>query len=311
MSDDADFVGSVLSFTSIGGSPRFAFSLLLGLSVGGGEEFTSGVFLSLSLGTDLVDDGNELLFRISSSESQVLSLFSDLSNEGFEVDLSLGFSFSVVDDGLLKGSSEFTNLVRDGLELFGGEGGSEGDEGEDGVFTTDSVEFSEDGFSIGFRGDGTELGSDDVKSLNDLGGLDLSGLEGFVVLSSGVSELFLLFVEDVELGGLGFDVSLEELLGGGELVDLVGGFSDFVGSEVDSSVVSVDFSLTFNLVSSVLKIGILLLEDEILSQLLEHLGDVSKGSLVLELEGDGIEELSSHVRVLKLLELSIDHLVGV
>lgn len=139
-------------------------------------------------------DGSEFLFRISSSEGQVLSLLTDLGDEGLEVELGLGFSLSVVDDGLFKGSSELSDLVRDGLELLWGEGGSEGDEGKDGVLTTDSVEFSEDGLSIRFRGDGAELGGNDVKGLNDLGGGDLTSLESFVVIGSGVSEgLFLFF----------------------------------------------------------------------------------------------------------------------
>lgn len=44
------------------------------------------------------------------------------------------------------------------------------DEGKDGVFTTDLVQFSEDGFSVAFRLDGAQLGGDDVEGFNNLGG---------------------------------------------------------------------------------------------------------------------------------------------
>lgn len=74
-----------------------------------------------------------------------------------------------------------------------------------------------------------------------------------------------MFVKDLELLNFGFNLGLKEVLLVGELVDLVGGFGDFVGSEVNSSVVSVDLSLTFNLVGGVLKVGILLLEDQVFS----------------------------------------------
>jgi hypothetical protein len=60
-------------------------------------------------------------------------------------------------------------------------------------------------------------------------------------------------------------------------LDVVAGFSDFVGSEVNSSVITVDFSFTVSFLSSVNEISILLLEDEIFSQILEHFGDVTEG----------------------------------
>lgn len=58
----------------------------------------------------------------------------------------------------------------DGLELLGGEGGGEGDEGQNGVLTTDSVEFSKDGFSVTFWGNSSEFRGDNVEGFNDLGG---------------------------------------------------------------------------------------------------------------------------------------------
>jgi hypothetical protein len=54
----------------------------------------------------------------------------------------------------------------------------------------------------------------------------------------------------------------------GEGLDLLGGFGDFVGSIVDSSVVLVDLGLTINFVLGVFHVSLLLVEDQVLSQLL-------------------------------------------
>lgn len=311
MSDDADFDGSLLSVSGILASPCLAFGFLLDLSSGGGVEFSSGVILSLLGGSELVVHGDELVLGVSLGVLEGGSLLFEIVDGLLEVELSLDFLFLVIDDGLLKGGSELGDLVLDALELLGGEGGGEGDEGEDGVLTTDSGELGEDGFSISFGLDGAQLGGNDVEGLNDLGGLDLSLFERLVVLGSLLSELLLLLVEDVELGLLVLDFSLEEVSLSAESLDVVAGFGDFVGSEVDSSVVAVDFSLAVSLLSGVDEVGILLLEDEVLSEVLEHLGDVTEGRLVLHLEGDGVEDLLSERMVLEGFELSEDSGVGV
>lgn len=121
MSDDSDFVGSVLGVSGILGSPGITFGFLLGLSSGGGIEFLSGVVLSLLLDSQLLGDLDDLNFSISSGDGQSLSLFGHLSDEGLEVELSLGFSFSVVNEGLFEGGSQFSNLVLDGGEFLSGE----------------------------------------------------------------------------------------------------------------------------------------------------------------------------------------------
>lgn len=126
------------------------------------------------------------------------------------------------------------------------------DEGQDGVLTTDSVEFSENGFSITFGLDGAQFGGNDVEGFNHLGGGGFSLLEVFVVLSSSVSQDLLLLVEDVQLDDLVLDLSLEEVELLGQSLDLVAGLGDFVRSEFDSSVVSVDFSLAISQGGSVL-----------------------------------------------------------
>jgi hypothetical protein len=56
LSDDTDFVGSVLSVSGILSSPGLAFGFLLGLSSGGGVQLLGGIILSLSLDTQLLGD---------------------------------------------------------------------------------------------------------------------------------------------------------------------------------------------------------------------------------------------------------------
>jgi hypothetical protein len=72
-----------------------------------------------------------------------------------------------------------------------------------------------------------------------------------------------------------------------------------------------DLGLAVNLVGGVLLVGLLLVQHEVLSQLLEHLGDVGEGGLVVQLEGDGVEQFSSELVVLHGLELGEEDLVGV
>jgi hypothetical protein len=238
-------------------------------------------------------------------------LSGDLNDEGFKVKLGLGFSLSGIGEGLLELFSDFTELADDVVELFSGESGGNLHEGEDGVGLADFVELGEGGkdFSVGL--DGAEFADDDIDGINDLGGFVVEFLEFLSILGSLLSEFSLLFVEDIELDSLVLDFDLEFLNLGGEGGDFGGGFLDFVGSEVDSSVVLEDLSLAVNFVSSVLLVSLLLVQNEVFSQLLEHLGDVRKGGLVVQLECDGVEQFSSQFVVFHGLELGEEHLVGV
>lgn len=60
-----------------------------------------------------------------------------------------------------------------------------------------------------------------------------------------------------------------------------------------------------------LLVGLLLVQNEVLSELLEHFGDVRKGGLVVQLEGDGIKQFSSEFVVFHGFELGEENLVGV
>lgn len=120
-----------------------------------------------------------------------------------------------------------------------------------------------------------------------------------------------MFVEDLQLGGLVFDFSLEEVELLGEGLDFVAGLGNFVGGELNSSVVSVDFSLAVSKGGGVLEVGFLLLEDEVLSQVLEHLGNISKGGFVFHLEGNCVQQSLSELGLFDGLELGEDGHVGV
>ena len=60
-----------------------------------------------------------------------------------------------------------------------------------------------------------------------------------------------------------------------------------------------------------LLVSLLLVQNEVLSELLEHFGDIRKGSLVVQLEGDGVKQFSSEFVVFHGFELSEENLVGV
>jgi len=120
-------------------------------------------------------------------------------------------------------------------------------------------------------------------------------------LFSLVSEQLFLFVQDSQLLGSVLDFSCQLVNLAGQLVDFSLSFSDFVGSEVNSSIVASDFCFTINLICSVFHVGFLLLKNQVLSERLEHLGNVSEGSLVFHLEGDGVKQFFSHVEILDFL----------
>jgi hypothetical protein len=159
--------------------------------------------------------------------------------------------------------------------------------------------------------DGTELADDDINGVNDLGGFVVEFLVFLGVLSSLLSELGFLFVKDIELDFLVFDFDLELFNLCGEGGNFGGGLLDFVGSKVDSSVVLENFGFAVNFVGGVLLVGFLLVQNEVLSELLEHLGDIRKGGLVVQLEGDCVKQFSSEFVIFHGFELSEEDLVGV
>lgn len=83
------------------------------------------------------------------------------------------------------------------------------------------MELSKDGFSILFGLDGAKLGGNDVEGFNDLGGVELSLLEGGMIVGSLFNEGLLLFVEDIELQLLVHDFSFKVGLSGGKSSNLV------------------------------------------------------------------------------------------
>lgn len=89
--------------------------------------------------------------------------------------------------------------------------------------------------------DGAKLGSNNVKSLNNLRSGDQSLFVGLVVGGSGVSQDLFLFVEDVKLDLLGLNFGGEGVDLVGEELNFVAGVGDLVGRELDSTVVTINF----------------------------------------------------------------------
>lgn len=164
-------------------------------------------------------------------------------------------------------------------------------------------------FSVGL--DGAELADDNIDGIDDLGGFVVESLELFSILLSLLGEFGFLFVKDVELDSLVLDFDFEFFNLGGQGGDFSGGLLDFVGSEVNSSVVLEDFGFAVNFVGGVLLVSLLLVQDEVLSELLEHLGDIGEGGLVVQLEGDGVKQFSSELVVFHGFELGEENVIGV
>lgn len=217
LSDDGDLLLSVLGVLGVLGSEGITFTFLLLFTGGGRVEFRGGVFLSLLLEVEGLLVFVELSFRVLSGGSKGFSLGSNFNHQGFEVELSLGFSGSSVFKGGLEGNVDFSELADDVVELFSGEGGSNLHEGEDGVGVTDLVELGEGSKDFLVWLDGAELGDDDFNSIDDSFSLNFELLEFLSILSSLFSEISFLFVEDVKLDDLVLEVGLEfsDLLGEG------------------------------------------------------------------------------------------------
>jgi len=134
----------------------------------------------------------------------------------------------------------------------------------------------------------------------------LSGFEIGGILFSGGSEFDFSGVEDFELELLVLDVDVESVDFRGQVGDFGLSVFDLDGGNVDSSVELFDFGSTLLFSFGVDLVVVLLLEDEVGSDFLQHLGDVTKGGLVLELEVDGIQKVLSEGSVFHILQLGED-----
>lgn len=213
--------------------------------------------------------------------------------------------------GLFKGCLNIDELGDDVVELLSREGGGDLHEGKDGVAGSNLGELGKSSKYFLFGLNGSEFTNDDTDGFNDSFGFDVEFLESFSILGSLVADGGLLLIEDVELDDLVLEVSLKLVDLVGEGGDLGGRFLDLIACEVDSSVVLEDFGFTLDLILSVLLVGLLLVENEILTELLEHLGDVGEGSLVVQLEGNGVQQFAAELVLFHCFELSEDSLIGV
>jgi len=112
---------------------------------GGGGELGGGVFLSLLLEVEGLLVLGELSLGISAGGGEGFSLGFNLDDDGLEVKLGLDFVLAGLFKGSLDGGVHLGELADDVVELFGGEGGSNLHEGEDGVGVSDLVELGKGG----------------------------------------------------------------------------------------------------------------------------------------------------------------------
>jgi hypothetical protein len=242
----------------------------------------------------------ELLLRLGSSGFEVLSDGVDLSEEELVVLNGLFLILLVLIEGLNERVSDGLELLDDEEESVLVEGGGDLDEGGDGVVSSDLSEFNQSLLFVSGGLDGLESGDDEVEGSDDLTGLSLSLGEGSGVFLSLLSELLILLGEDLDLSSLVGDVNLEGVDSVVELVDGESGLVDLVGGVVDSAVEVINGLLALSLLSSISGVSLSLLVLDVNSDVVEELRDVSDGGLVLELEGDGVQNLLSELVLLEL-----------
>lgn len=78
------------------------------------------------------------------------------------------------------------------------------------------------------------------------------------------------------------------------------------GGDIDSSVVLIDFVGAFSFLFRVDSVSLLLLDDQVLSNFSQHLSNVSEGALVLELQGNSVQNFLSELFFLELFQLVVD-----
>jgi hypothetical protein len=301
----------VLRVLRIFGSEGITVSFLLGLTSRGNMELSGGIFLSLLLEVKGLNVLAQLSLGISTGSREGFSLGGNFNDKWLEVKSGLNLGCSTLFKGLFEGCLNINELGDDVVELLSREGGGDLHEGKDGVAGSNLGELGEGSKYFLFGLNGSKFTNDNTDGFNDSFGFNVEFLESFSILGSLVADSGLLLIQDVELDDLVLEVSLE-------LVDLVGEggdfgsrFLDLVASEVDSSVVLEDFGFTLDFILGVLLVGLLLVENEILTELLEHLGDVGQGCLVIQLEGNGVQQFAAELVLFHCFELSEDSLIRV
>lgn len=140
-------------------------------------------------------------------------------------------------------------------------------------------------------GDSFKFGDNNFKSVEYQFGLFLSGEEVFVVLSSLGSGSSFLFIKHDEGSFTGGDVFLEDSLSGSEGFDSNGGFSNFVGSMIHSSLESSELVITFTHFGGMSFVSVSLLSSEVSHHVSDEVSDVLHWGSGGHLKSNSIEEI--------------------
>jgi len=295
--EDLEFTGSLSSVSVVVSIVEFALLGLGGESVSGVRE----LLLVLSKSSLLVLESSRNFSEFSSVSGKLgLGLGSkvgDGDHEVIEVNLSLDLSLYIV----VKEGGEIDLELLEETDALGKGGsvkrGSDLNEGGDWVGVTEFGKLNED-LRGGVWGDGSKLGDDDLKGVEDELGLLLSGEEIFGVLGSLGSGGSFLLIKHNEGGLTGGDVLDESSLSGSERFDGLGGLLDLVGGVGDSSVVGGDLVGTFTHLDGVSVVSRGLLGSEVVHHISDEVGNILHWGVGLHLESDGVEEvLTELVRV--------------
>jgi len=307
--EDLEFGRSLLGVSVVVGIVEFALLGLGSETVGGVLEF----LLVLSESSLLVLEGGLDFSELGSISGKLgLGLGSEVSDgdhQVVEVDLSLDLSLNII---IKEGSEINLELLEETDALGKGgtvKGGGDLNEGGDWVGGTEFGELNED-LRGGVWGDGSKLGDDDLKGVEDELGLLLSGEEVLGVLGSLGSGGGFLFVKHDKGGLTGGDVLDESSLSGSKRFDGLGGLLDLVGGVGHSSVVVGDLVGTFTHLDGMSVISRGLLASEVVHHVSDEVGNVLHGGVGFHLESNGVEEIFTEFVGIDSVEGSGQLLVG-
>jgi len=307
--EDLEFGTSLSGISVVVSIVEFA---LLGL---GGESVSSVLELLLVLLKSsllVLESGLDFSEFGSISGKLGLGLSSEVGDGDHEViEVNLGLDLSL--DIVVKESGEINLELLEETDALGKggtvKGGGDLNEGGDWVGGTELGELDED-LRGGVWGDGSKLGDDDLKGVEDELGLLLSGEEVLGVLGSLGSGGGLLFVKHDEGLLTGGDVLDEGSLSLSERFDGLGGLLDLVGGVGDSGVVVGDLVGTFTHLGGVSVISSLLLASEVVHHISDEVGNILHGGVGFHLESDGVEEVFTELVGVDPVKSQVELLVG-
>mmetsp|Transcript_22303 Transcript_22303/g.19162 ORF Transcript_22303/g.19162 Transcript_22303/m.19162 type:complete len:344 (-) Transcript_22303:326-1357(-) len=295
--DDGDFVSSLGRVSFVVRSPFVALFSLLLETLGGGSQFLLGGVLGGSGVSKIFFVFSEFSSGLFEELLEVSDLSEELSFQLFESSNSGIFRVDVVALLGFGGFSQGLHNLDGSFPVFLGEGGGNLGQSSDGVALSDLAEGEEGCFefqlSFGLVSLGNELLDDKVNSIEDTIEFVLSDGEFFSGNGVSISGRLKLFSGFLEISFSVGNLVLEGFNNLNQFGDLLSGFGNDSVGNFDSSVVFSDGLGAFGFSLSLELVSFSLLSFKVSLQVGKESGDISKGSLVLDLEGNGIEKVLS------------------